>query len=109
MVQYLLIVSDQLKITMSTVQLALSVASRFLRSKSNLFPLQLVIMTSLMICCKFMETNPPDISTLHKFSNNSFTNRGENGLIVDFYRTEMLILNEINFDITAEGIPNKQI
>lgn len=53
-VEYLLIVCDQLKLSISSMQLTLSVASRYLRSKRNNLPLQLIIMTCLMICSKFV-------------------------------------------------------
>jgi len=71
-----MIVCDQLKISVGSLQLSLSIASRYLRKKPKHLPLQLVIITSLMIACKFLETNPPEISTLHKVSCNSFTNKG---------------------------------
>ena len=76
-----MIVCDQLKISAATLQLTLSIAAKYLRSKAHILPLQLVCMTSLMICCKFIETKPPELSTLHKISCNSFTNRGSFALI----------------------------
>lgn len=82
-VEYLLIVCDQLKVTMASLQLTLSVACRYLKAKPNNLPLQLILMASLMICCKFIETNPPELSTFHKYSSNSFTSRGTS-LIVRF-------------------------
>jgi hypothetical protein len=75
-VEYLLIICDQLKLSPAAMQLALSLTSRFLRVRRNFLPLQLIIMTALMISSKFLETEPPELSTLHKLSSNSFTNNG---------------------------------
>lgn len=75
-VKYLLVVCDQLNLSKATFQLTLSIACRYLRVRSNYQTLQLVVLTSLMMSCKFMETNPPEIGTYHKVSCNSFTSRG---------------------------------
>ena len=88
-----MVTCDHLKLKIATFQLALSVASRFLRARSQYQILQLVLITALMIACKFIETEPPEMSTLHKISCNSFTSKGKHVKKIDFYRQEMLILN----------------
>lgn len=57
LVEYLLIVCDKLKVSNASLHLTLSIASRFLKKRPNALPLQLVILTCLLIASKFIETN----------------------------------------------------
>ena len=76
LVEYLLLVSDRLKLTNASLHLALSIASRFLCSRPNALPLQLVALSALLIAAKFLEAQPPELNDLHRWSCNSFTSKG---------------------------------
>lgn len=76
LVEYLLVVCDKLKVGNGAMQLGLSIACRFLRRRPNALPLQLVLLVSLLLASKIMESVPPNMNDLHKWSCNSFTSKG---------------------------------
>jgi hypothetical protein len=102
LVEYVLLVSDRLKLSNAALHLTLSTASRFLCSRPNALPLQLVALASLMIAAKFLETRPPELNDLHRWTCNSFTSR-------DFCRAERTILCELDFNLLDQSIGNVEI
>ena len=56
-VSYLMLVCDRLKISISSLECALSLTVRFLKKRPHALPLQLVGLSSLHIASKFIDTN----------------------------------------------------
>lgn len=54
LVEYLLVVCDRLKLNNAVLHLCLSIVGRFLKIRPNAIPLQLALLTSLSISCKFL-------------------------------------------------------
>jgi hypothetical protein len=92
-----MIVCDKLRVSNASLHLTLSIISRFLKKRPNALPLQLVALTSMLIACKFIETNSPEMNEFHKWSCNSFTSKGTPQPYADFYRAEKMILVELDF------------
>ena len=76
-VEYLICVWQTNNIPLATLQLALSIASRF-SHKNNKFSesTQLVLLVSLFIASKAIDRDNIPVSFIHKISNHSFTNKG---------------------------------
>ena len=71
--EYLFLVSEQLRVSTPTVMVSLSVISRYLEKQSGQLGLQLVVLGGLMIGWKVMETNAREVGMLHKWSSNPVT------------------------------------
>ena len=76
--EYMLLVCERLKLSNATLHLVFSLTSRFLSRRPNALPLQLVGLASILIASKFIESKAVELADLHKWSCNSFTNKGNN-------------------------------
>ena len=75
--EYLICVWQVNNIPLATLQLALSIASRFSQKNQKYSEsTQLVLLVSLYIASKTIDRDNIPVSFIHKISNHSFTNKG---------------------------------
>jgi hypothetical protein len=75
LIEYLLAIGEHLEFKLGTLALALDIACRYLQQKQQESK-QLILLTALFIAAKIHEIEAFSLDIAHKFSNHSYTSRG---------------------------------